>query len=78
MQFEFRPRGITKQNKKELRFKNQRAFKRKDKDLLELTSTLFLDLIYLYFDNPKEKLHKLFFPVIMANCMEKGSIHSVT
>ncbi|MFH1522896.1 MAG: hypothetical protein ABIE43_03710 [Patescibacteria group bacterium] len=78
MQFEFKIRGMTKQNKKELRFKYQRAFKKKNKDMLELICALFLDLIYFYFDNPKEKLYKLFFPVIMANCMEKGSIHSVT
>lgn len=39
---------------------------------------LFLELIYAYFDNPKEKLYKLFFPVIMANTVEKGSIHSIT
>ena len=38
---------------------------------------LFISLIYLYFDNPKRKLHKLFFPVIMANFMELGSINSV-
>lgn len=78
MKFKFKTRGITKQNKKELRFKYQKAFKRKDKDLLELICSLFLDLIYLYFDNPKDKLHKLFFPVLMANMIEKGSIHSVT
>ena len=78
MKFKFKIRGITKQAKKELRFKYQRAFKKKDKDILKLICELFLDLIYLYFDDSKEKLYKLFFPVIMANCMEKGSIHSVT
>src|SRR3989338_4841335 len=78
MKFKFKIRGITKQAKKELRFEYQRAFKKKDKDILKLICELFLDLIYLYFDDSKEKLYKLFFPVIMANCMEKGSIHSVT
>jgi hypothetical protein len=75
MVFEFKVRGISKENRQKLFKKYVRKFKQKTN--IEVVSTLFLDLIYLYFDNEQEKLYKLFFPIIMANFQENGSIHSV-
>lgn len=79
MSFKIKPRAVTKEDETKVYKQFKKAFKKKlNRD--ELTSTmcsLFLELIYLYFDNPKRKLSKLFFPVIMANFMEIGSINSV-
>ena len=76
MSFEFRIRGISKLETLKLYKKYCKLFKKSDNPV-EIVCELFLELIYLYFDNNKEKLYKLFFPVIMANFTEKGSIHSV-
>jgi putative transposase len=58
--------------------KYKKAFKKKiNKDeLLETICSLSLELFYLYFDNKKRKLYKIFFPLVMANFMELGSINS--
>ena len=77
--FRLKERNVTKEDEKNLYRKYKKAFK-KNLGQEELTNTicfLFLDLIYIYFDNKRRKLYKLFFPVIMANFMELGSINSV-
>jgi len=78
MAFKFRIRGISKLEMQKLYKKYCKLLKRKSDKPLEIVCELLLELIYLYFDNDKKKLYKLFFPVIMANLIEKGSIHSVT
>jgi hypothetical protein len=79
MKFKLKIRNITKEDEKNLYKKYRRIFKKnwEQKDLADAICPLFLDLIYIYFDNKKRKLYKLFFPVIMANFMELGSINSV-
>jgi putative transposase len=78
MAFKLKARIVTKEDEQELYKKYKKVFKKnlKQEDLEEAICLLFLDLIYLYFDNKKKKLYKLFFPVIMANFMELGSINS--
>ena len=76
MAFVFQLRGVSKTESKEICKRYTKEFKRKD-NFHTAVCGLFLDIIYLYFDNDKTKLYKLFFPVIMANFTEKGSIHSV-
>lgn len=78
MVFEFRVRGISKPEIQKICKKYGRLLKRKPDKTTEIVCDLLIELIYLYFDNDKEKLYKLFYPVIMANLIEKGSIHSVT
>ena len=78
MAFKFQVRGIFKLEMLKLYKKYYKLLKQKSYDPTKIICELFLELIYLYFDNHKEKLYKLFFPVIMANFIEKGSIHSVT
>lgn len=75
MVFEFKVRGVSKQEVRKLSKKYFKLFKQVDKHL-DVVCELFLELIYLYFDNDRNKLYKLFFPVVMANFIEKGSIHS--
>jgi len=79
MVFQLKIRQLTKEDEKHLYKKYRKIFKKnfKQKDLADAICLLFLDLIYVYFNNPKRKLHKLFFPVIMANFMGLGSINSV-
>jgi len=79
MKFKLKVRDISKEDEKNLYKKYKKIFKKnlKQKDLTDAICLLFLDLIYVYFDNKKRKLFKLFFPVIMANFMELGSINSV-
>ena len=77
MAFKLRARNFTKEEERRICRKYARLLKKKNKDSMEIICDLFLETIYLYFDNPKRKLHKLFFPVIMANFMEMGSINSV-
>ncbi len=79
MEFKLKIRNISKQDEKNLCKKYRKIFKKnlKQKDLIDAICHLFLDLIYLYFNNPRRKLYKLFFPVIMANFIELGSINSV-
>lgn len=79
MAFKLKVRYIAKENEKCLYKKYKRAFRKnlEQEEVIDLICLLFLDLIYLYFDNKKKKLYKLFFPVIMANFMELGSINSV-
>jgi len=79
MKFKLKKRNILKEDKRNLCKKYRRIFKKnlKQNDLTDAICLLFLDLIYVYFDNKKRKLFKLFFPVIMANFMELGSINSV-
>jgi len=79
MAFKLKVRNVTKKNEKNLYRKYKKAFKKnlKQEELTNTICFLFLDLIYIYFDNKKRKLYKLFFPVIMANFMELGSINSV-
>ncbi len=76
MVFEFKVRSISKPEVRNLYKKYAKLFKRKDKPI-EVVCALFLEIIYNYFDNDNEKLYKLFFPPIMANFIEKGSVHSV-
>jgi putative transposase len=78
MAFKLRVRNITKEDEKNLYKKCKKAFGKnlEQEDIKNAICLLFLDLIYLYFDNKKKKLYKLFFPVIMANFMELGSINS--
>src|SRR3989344_2339546 len=79
MKFKLKIRNIAKEDEKDLYKKYKKIFKKnlKQKDLADAICLLFLDLVYLYFDNPKRKLYKIFFPVVMANFMELGSINSV-
>ncbi len=79
MAFKLKVRNITKEDEKELYNKYKKIFKKnlEQEELKEAICLLFLDLIYIYFNNKKKKLFKLFFPVIMANFMELGSINSV-
>lgn len=79
MAFKLKVRAVTKEDEKKLYRKYKKVFKKnlKQEELTEKICLLFLDLIYLYFDNKKRKLYRLFFPVIMANFMEFGSINSV-
>jgi len=79
MAFKLKPRTITKEDGRKIRKKFKKLFRKKlnQDELINTQSSLFLEIIYLYFDNPKRKLFKLFFPVIMANFMELGSINSV-
>jgi len=77
MAFEFQTRGISKPEIQKLCKKYHKSFKKKLADPIESVCELFLELICLYFANDKEKLYKLFFPAIMANFTENGSIHSV-
>ena len=76
MVFKLKTRNITKDDEKNLCRKYTKLLK-KNNNALEIISKLFLELIYLYFNNKKRKLYKLFFPVIMANLIEQGSINSV-
>mgnify|MGYP001579410874 CR=1 FL=1 len=71
-------RKLKKDDEKKIHRKYKKVFKKnlEQEKLKEAICLLFLDLIYLYFDNKKRKLYKLFFPVIMANFMELGSINS--
>lgn len=77
MAFQLKKKNITKEDEKLICRKYVRLFKKKDIEINKVICELFISLIYLYFDNPKRKLYKLFFPVIMANFMELGSINSV-
>jgi putative transposase len=77
MTFKFKVRQVSKEDEKKLYKKYSKLLKKHEKDKIEVVCKLFLELICLYFDNPKRKLYKLFFPVIMANFMELGSINSV-
>ncbi len=79
MVFRLKPKSVSKEDKREIYKKFKKTFKKKlnQDDLTRAMCSLFLEIIYLYFDNPKRKLSKLFFPVIMANFMELGSINSV-
>jgi len=78
MAFKLRVRNITKEDEKNLYKKYKKTFRKnlEQEDIKNVICLLFLDLIYLYFDNKKKKLYRLFFPVIMANFMELGSINS--
>jgi hypothetical protein len=75
--FEFQVRGISKTEIQKLYKKYSKLLKRKSDNHTEIVCQMLLELLYLYFNNDKEKLYKLFYPVIMANLIEKGSIHSV-
>jgi len=77
MGFEFKVRGISKIDKKRLCTQYEKKF-RKDKDVINVACSFLLEIIYLYFENDKEKLFKLFFPVVTSCLIEKGSIHSIT
>ena len=77
MVFQLKVRNITKEDEKKLCRRYTKLLRKNNKDTMEIICDLFLELIYLYFDNKKRKLYKLFFPVIMANLIERGSINSV-
>ena len=77
MEFKLKKKNVTKEDEKIICGKYAKLFKKKEIEINKVICELFISLIYLYFDNPKRKLHKLFFPVIMANFMELGSINSV-
>ncbi len=76
--FAFKIRKLTKEDERRLYNKYKKTFKKnlEQEELKKAICLLFLDLIYIYFNNKKKKLYKLFFPVIMANFMELGSINS--
>ena len=77
MVFQLKVRGITiKEEEKRLCRKYAKLLKN-NKGTMKIACNLFLEVIYLYFNNPKRKLYKLFFPVIIANFIEMGSINSV-
>ena len=77
MVFQLKVRLLTKNDEKKLCIKYGRFLRKNNKDTMKIICDLFLELIYLYFNNKKRKLYKLFFPVIMANLIEQGSINSV-
>ena len=77
MVFEFQVRDISKPEIQKLAKKYGKLLKTKPEQHTKIVCQLLLELLYLYFNNDKEKLYKLFYPVIMANLIEKGSIHSV-
>jgi len=79
MAFKLKVRNVTKEDEKKLYKKYKKIFKKdlKQEGVTKKICLLFLDLIYLYFNNKKRKLYRIFFPVIMANFMELGSINSV-
>ena len=77
MEFKLKKKNVTKEDEKIICGKYAKLFKKKEIEINKVICELFISLIYLYFYNPKRKLHKLFFPVIMANFMELGSINSV-
>ena len=77
MVFQLKVGGILKEDEKKLCRKYAKLLRKNNEDTMKIICNLFLELIYIYFDNPKRKLYKLFFPVIMANFMELGSINSV-
>ncbi len=77
MVFQFKIKGVSKEEVKGLCKKFSRAFRKKQADHVGIACELFLGIVFLYFDNDREKLYKLFFPLVMANLVEKGSIHSV-
>ncbi len=77
MAFQFNRRAILKEDEKKIYKKYAEQLKKNKEDKIEVLCQLFLELICLYFANPKKKLHRLFFPVVMANFMEQGSINSV-
>lgn len=75
--FQFRVRGVSKDEVNSLYRRFSRAFRKSSADPVEVACDLFLEIVFSYFDNDRDKLYKLFFPVVMANFIEKGSIHSV-
>lgn len=77
MVFQLKRREVSKEDEKKVCRKYAKLLSKNNKDTIGVISNLFLELIYLYFNNKKRKLYKLFFPVIMANFMELGSINSV-
>lgn len=77
MAFQLKRRATTKEEERLIYKKYSKLIRKKDIDINKVICELFISLIYLYFDNSKRKLYRLFFPVIMANFMELGSINSV-
>jgi len=77
MAFQFKVRKVSKEDETKLCRKYSKLLKKGKADKIKVVCKLFLELICFYFSNPKRKLYKLFFPVIMANFMEQGSINSV-
>lgn len=76
MAFEFKVRGISKHQQVKIYRKYRKAFGKRNNVGVAVKSLLF-DLIYEFFDNNREKLFKLLFPVVMAHFSERGSINSV-
>jgi len=77
MAFKLKSRGVSKKQMNALAVKYGRKSNKQNADLVKIMINLYIEFIYLYFDNPRRKLKKIFFPVIMANLIEKGSINSV-
>lgn len=77
MAFQLKVRGVSKEDEKKLCRKYSKLLKKGKADKIKVVCKLSLELICFYFSNPRRKLYKLFFPVIMANFMENGSINSV-
>ncbi len=77
MAFKLKKKNVTQEDEKIICRKYAKLFKKKGIEINKVICELFISLIYLYFDNPKRKLYKIFFPVIMANFIEIGSINSV-
>ena len=77
MVFQLKVNGVLKEDEKKICRKYAKLLKKNNEDTMKIICNLFLELTYVYFNNPKRKIYKLFFPVIMANFMELGSINSV-
>lgn len=77
MSFKLKSRGIKKEEERLIYIKYSRLLRKNNIDINRVICELFLSIIYLHFNNPRRKLYKLFFPVIMANFLELGSINSV-
>jgi len=61
MAFQLKVRGISKEDETKLCRKYSKLLKKGKADRMEVVCKLFLELIYIYFNNPKRKLYKLFF-----------------
>lgn len=77
MVFQLKVRSLSKEDEKKLCIKYAKLLRKNNNAPIKIICDLFLELIYLYFGNKKRKLYRIFFPVIMANLIEQGSINSV-
>lgn len=76
MAFELIIRGITKGEMNSLALKYGRKIAKKNSNIEKVMIEFYLEFIYIYFNNSRRKLKKLFLPVILSNLLENGSINS--